>query len=186
MWSSRISLLRKRMALIIGVVAIFGILGCQPETRYKTLSFFFDGVPNPQKKDQAQSNNANNANKNAAEKVRYREHGPFAAKLCGGCHVPGTNNLIAPIEELCLRCHTTVVLTGKKKIHGPGASGGCKVCHEPHGSAYPYFLVADSKTFCLHCHNKSDIMKREVHQGQTVQCTTCHDAHSSDNEYLLK
>jgi len=95
-----------------------------------------------------------------------------------------TNKLLLPIEELCFKCH--VLDIAKKYVHGPLASGGCRVCHYPHGSAYSFLLVAESKEFCLYCHDKASILKRDVHQGMTEQCTTCHEAHSSDIEFLIK
>jgi predicted CXXCH cytochrome family protein len=96
----------------------------------------------------------------------------------------GTSRLILPIEELCVNCHSLDVR--KKYIHGPLASGGCKVCHQPHGSIHPFLLVSEPKEFCLSCHDRNAIAKNDAHKGVEAQCTTCHDAHSSDEEYLLK
>jgi predicted CXXCH cytochrome family protein len=157
--------------------------GCEGKSSYKVLSFFFDGVPLPGETNKA---GAKKEDPTAAanKKEIYREHGPYAAKQCEGCHVRGSNKLLFPIEELCLRCHAMNI--SKQYIHGPLASGGCKICHEPHGSRYPFLLVAEANVFCLYCHNKNDILKREVHKGMEEQCTVCHDAHSSDKQYLLK
>ena len=153
------------------------------EQKYKVLSFFFDGVPKPGEEDPSTKNPRERKQLSEAAGL-YGEHGPFAAKLCSGCHEAGSNELVLPIEELCLKCH--VLDLKKKKIHGPVASGGCRVCHNPHGSQYQYFLMDESKKFCLYCHRKEDVLKREVHRETTEQCTTCHSAHSSDNEFLLK
>jgi predicted CXXCH cytochrome family protein len=116
--------------------------------------------------------------------LQYKAHGPFAAKLCDACHNKRDNTLLMPIESLCLNCHHLNI--NKKYIHGPVASGGCRVCHDPHGSGYPFLLTAEPREFCPRCHDKSLIFAKEVHEGTTEQCTTCHDAHSSDMPNLLR
>ena len=160
------------------------ICGCTPttESQYKTLSFFFDGVPRPEEKRPETA-----ADKKKDEIVMgavFKEHGPYAAKRCEGCHVKGSNRLVLPKSELCFQCHTLDLR--KKHIHGPLASGGCTVCHQPHGSRYPFLLVAEPQEFCLYCHSKDDLERNDVHKGIEEQCTMCHDAHGSDNQYLLK
>lgn len=177
-WTARVT----ACALLL---VVFGLCGCAPQSRYKVLSVFFDGVPNPEliaKQESAKKKEDETAPMKA---VTYRMHGPYAARQCSGCHTPGSNVLILPRDKLCFRCH--VLDLSKKYVHGPVASGGCLMCHDPHGSAYPYFLIADPATFCLRCHNKKDIFKNEAHkQIDGEQCTVCHDAHSSNKEYLLK
>jgi len=157
--------------------------GCAPRSSYKVLSLFFDGVPDPDKKVQLQGSGNDNANARVSRST-YREHGPYAAKLCVGCHQRGTNALILPIEKLCFNCH--VIPTDKKHIHGPVASGGCKICHDPHGSSFPFLLASEPVKFCFYCHNEKDVARNEAHAGITGGCTQCHDAHKSDNKYLLK
>jgi predicted CXXCH cytochrome family protein len=152
---------------------------------YKILSFFIDGLPQPQKEKNAstESNAESTGSKGAV--ATYRDHGPYAANLCDACHIQsGSNELIMPIEQLCQSCH--VLNLKKKYVHGPVVAGGCRVCHDPHGSPYPYLLVSESKDFCYHCHSQLDIEKREVHKKATEACTFCHDAHASDNKYLLR
>jgi|SRR5208283_136747 len=155
-----------------------------PERRYAVLNFFFDGVPKPGGgKDAAAGAKGKGKEESAVMHMSAGEHGPYAAKMCNECHERASNALVLPVEELCMYCH---VLKTKKKIHGPLVSGGCRVCHQPHGSAYQFLLTAESKEFCLYCHNKKDILKREVHRTTDEECISCHDAHSSDNEFLLK
>jgi hypothetical protein len=38
----------------------------------------------------------------------------------------------------------------------------------------------------MYCHNRADVMRNAAHQGVETQCTQCHDAHSSNNAFLLK
>lgn len=163
------------------------LYGCEATTRYKVLSFFFDGVPEPGTETRETSVRASRKEGTTVTKEagsKYKEHGPYAARLCEGCHMRATNALVLPIEELCFKCHS--INLSRKYIHGPLASGGCKICHEPHGSIYPFLLVSEAKNFCIHCHEKAAIEKSEVHTGTEAQCTYCHDAHSSNYKYLLK
>lgn len=157
--------------------------GCDPQARYRTLSFFFDGVPEPRTAAPA-AGGAAPAQSGGAGASRYIQHGPYAARLCEGCHAPGGNKLIMRIEELCIHCHV-FDFTGKK-IHGPLASGGCTACHDPHGSINRFLLVSEARVFCLSCHDERDVRRRDVHGDASLECTDCHDAHSAPGRYLLK
>jgi predicted CXXCH cytochrome family protein len=178
------------IAALICCVALSFFAGCGGgASRYKVLSFFFDGVPTPEEEAAALANAGNGKKRlqkdTGLKKGEYKDHGPYAARECGACHVKSSNQLVMPIDQLCFKCHTLDI--SKKYVHGPLAAGGCRVCHLPHGSAYAFLLVSEPKDFCLYCHDKAGILRREVHQGaEEVQCTTCHDAHSSNIEYLLK
>jgi predicted CXXCH cytochrome family protein len=163
------------------------VYACAPTTQaqYRTLSFFFDGVPNPElKKAEQAAREAKDDTGLKGKKSKFTEHGPFAAKECSGCHQRGTNALVAPLEDLCFRCHQLDLKKGW--THGPVASGGCRVCHNPHSSGFPFLLMAKPSEFCYYCHNPNDVSRSEVHKGTTLQCTICHDAHSADNRFLLK
>jgi len=165
------------------------LAGCAPKTEsgYKLLSLFFDGVPKPGEgtsKDQPEEQGKGKEVSGEPVKSTYREHGPYAAKMCDGCHEPSTNVLVAPIDQLCFRCHN--LGTKKKYVHGPVASGGCRVCHDPHGSKYRFLLVAPAETFCFYCHDKKAIERSEIHSQISESCTSCHNAHMSDEKYLLK
>jgi predicted CXXCH cytochrome family protein len=172
----------RTIILLAILAALFS--GCAANTRYKVLSFFFDGVPPPGEVAGEAGKAGGKKGVATPEKPRFLEHGPYAARQCDGCHVRASNRLVLPIEELCFKCHSLDVR--KTYIHGPLASGGCNVCHDPHGSMYPFLLVAEAREFCLTCHDAKSIEKRDVHKGDRSQCTRCHDAHSSDRKYLLK
>jgi predicted CXXCH cytochrome family protein len=179
-------------ALIIALsccLMLFLLAGCEAKSSYKVLSFFFDGVPNPDEpvpeKGAARKQRLALAAEKGSKMGSYRDHGPYGAKRCEACHEKATNKLVMPVEQLCFKCHTFDVT--KKHVHGPLASGGCRVCHLPHGSSYDFLLVSDPKEFCLYCHDKTIILKSDIHrEAEGQQCTVCHDAHSSDTEYLLK
>lgn len=160
--------------------------GCNPTTRYEVLSFFIDGVPPPKPApDITSARDEKGAAAGRSREVGYREHGPYGAKLCSACHIAGAfNQLVAPREEICMRCHEFKL--DKKYLHGPLASGGCVACHDPHSSQYRYLLVSESDSFCFRCHEPQLVARNPVHAGVGEQCTQCHDAHMSDNEYLLR
>jgi predicted CXXCH cytochrome family protein len=94
------------------------------------------------------------------------------------------NALVAPGDELCFRCHD--LRLDKPYVHGPLASGGCLVCHDPHRSRYRALLVSASDGFCFHCHEASSLQPIRGHESGGERCTACHDAHMSDRPHLLK
>jgi predicted CXXCH cytochrome family protein len=172
-------LFRKSITVVV-LLCLFLLCGCAEKARYPLVSFFFDGVPvpgEPKAEVRVEKKEEIHKRKTAVE------HGPYGAKQCDGCHVAGSNVLVVPKDELCLRCH---VLDMKKNMHGPLASGGCEVCHQPHLSRYSYLLVSEPKEFCLYCHKAEDVFRNPVHKSGKEQCTVCHEAHGSDKAYLLK
>jgi predicted CXXCH cytochrome family protein len=174
------------IVLLVTVALPYGCSSGNPEVKYRILSFFFDGVPPPAGTGPEGSavGRKEDRKKDEPKKDIFMAHGPYAARLCNGCHIRGSNKLLMPIKELCFMCHTLDV--SKKYVHGPLAAGGCAVCHAPHGSNYAFYLVSESRDFCFYCHDKKAVFASNVHQGVSEECTVCHDAHSSDTEYLLK
>jgi predicted CXXCH cytochrome family protein len=161
-------------------------LGCNPTARHKALTIFFDGVPPPKAAEPPLATTPTPAvDRPTSRRVGYREHGPYAAKLCGACHdSASTNALVVPRDELCFRCHE--LEQDVKYVHGPLASGGCLVCHDPHSSKFAFLLVSESDGFCLGCHDRAALAPIEGHGDPESNCTNCHDAHGSDTKYLLK
>jgi predicted CXXCH cytochrome family protein len=159
---------------------------CSASTRHRVLTRFFDGVP-PLPSESSQEGPGAPAAAEAPRAGLGSDHGPYAAKMCGACHESATMNaLVAPRDELCLRCHTLPL--DVTYVHGPLASGGCLVCHDPHNSRYPALLVSDADGFCVHCHDPKAVAAVQAHQDLEpgTTCTTCHDAHGSDKPFLLK
>lgn len=181
-------------AVVLGAAWVLSA-GCSTARHHRVLSLFFDGVPEPEN-TVASDTPAVQANV-GRQLVRVGEHGPYAAKLCDSCHdSKATNALIVPREQLCNRCHE--LGEAKAFVHGPLASGGCMVCHDPHSSANRFLLVSASDGFCLHCHDRttlSDIGRGgggdgldtgNGHRGDAANCTDCHQAHMSDRKFLLR
>jgi predicted CXXCH cytochrome family protein len=160
-------------------------LACSSANRHRLLSIFFDGVP-PQGSGAAVAPpSAAESGGPAERQAAHSEHGPFAARLCQACHQTGAMNaLVAPGDELCFRCHD--LRLDKPYVHGPLASGGCLVCHDPHRSRYRALLVSASDGFCFHCHEASSLQPIRGHESGGERCTACHDAHMSDRPHLLK
>jgi predicted CXXCH cytochrome family protein len=177
----------KGRTVAIGICVAAALLAaCSPATRHKVLTTMFDGVP-PMKAPVSPGAEQPAAPGSAvlSQPVTSREHGPYAARQCDACHESGASNaLVAPREQLCFRCH--VFNLDKKYIHGPLASGGCLVCHDPHSSKDRYLLVSASGSFCLYCHERDAVGGIGAHHGLEENCTICHDAHMSDKKYLLK
>jgi len=174
--------IKKALPILVFVAAMIG--GCDATTRYNALRIFFDGVPTPEEARAARikKKGAKDMPRQAAPTAFA--HGPYAAKMCEGCHQRVTNALVAPIDELCFRCHA--FRSDGQWVHGPLASGGCRVCHDPHSSRYRFLLVSEPERFCFHCHDEKAVAAAEAHRGATRTCTACHDAHMADNRFLLK
>lgn len=160
-------------------------LGCNAGARYTVLSVFFDGVKPPPPEGETAAKQLAGAGATRSRHTGYREHGPYAAKLCNACHVAGTlSELVESREQLCLRCHELTL--DKKYVHGPLASGGCLACHDPHSSQYRYFLLSESDSFCFRCHESGALERIPAHANAGEECTGCHDPHMSDKKYLLR
>jgi predicted CXXCH cytochrome family protein len=173
----------------MGLAGAAVFTGCAAETRYQALSFLFDGVPAPRESSRDNSHQQKREPSPAHEpkafvQSGYSQHGPYAARLCEGCHQRGSNRLVRPAEDLCTYCHDITI--DRKRLHGPLASGGCTVCHDPHGSRNRYLLVSAPGDFCFYCHQRKEVFGREAHQDRETECTACHDAHGSGNEFLLR
>jgi len=177
----------KAACLVLGAAALFVAAalsaGCSTATHHRVLSIFFDGVPEAKA---AVGSDAPAVQASVGRQlVRPGEHGPYAAKLCDSCHnSKATNALVVPAEQLCSRCHE--LGDAKAFVHGPLASGGCLVCHDPHRSANRFLLVSATDGFCLQCHDRATLSPAEGHAGSATDCTHCHDAHMSDRKYLLR
>lgn len=128
-----------------------------------------------------------------SEKTRLNEktvHLPVEYGECLKCHKPHVspfeNLLRLEGKEMCYQCHDKSPFE-KKYIHKPVNDGRCNDCHQAHSSANPFLLTLSSPQLCFKCHplNSDLIAKHPGYKIDKVNCTLCHNAHSSNKENLL-
>ena len=163
--------------------------GCSSERRYKVLSFFFDGVPNPNApaagtQDEFAAQRAGGV----AIPIAYT-HKPYAENKCSACHENATGRFddFQKLESsICLRCHQDV--TDKYPVmHGPVAAAECNLCHVPHESSIPKLLRDTAPAVCVQCH-QSELLSPEPpeHLMADKSCLECHSGHGGAKHGLLK
>jgi len=185
-----------RAAATLGLVALasFCYLGCSPDTRYKVLSFFFDGVPKPGEEAGKTSDGepgregAGGAAAVVAPPAPASEHAPWKNHECFACHESESSLVVAPSGPgLCSKCHAEYARPNPADwVHGPVALGQCKMCHLPHKSDYLWLLTAPELDLCRRCHTEPDLMQWPFHRaGAGKPCHVCHDPHMAGNRLLL-
>ncbi len=168
---------------------------CDEETKYRNLSFFFDGVPLPASMDTTrQQMEADSAGmfadvpsdtliqKRTAPVIVNVIHPPYKEKKCALCHEgEGGQRLSQAQGILCATCHEQFQVM-PQYVHGPVAVGKCLVCHNPHITTRPRLLTRDNEEVCTFCHTTIDRTK-EYHQygEEGTLCYTCHSPHFSDD-----
>lgn len=168
--------------------------GCTTDRRYKVLSFFFDGVPDPA--EQARLAAAMAAGGNVGGRtadgrpILYFSHKPYEQQQCGSCH-SGQGALFRPdavdiSSSVCLKCHTNVI-DRFPVMHGPVAAVECLWCHAPHEADNKALLKEHSPGVCLQCHSRELLdSKPPEHQQANASCLDCHSAHGGEKHGLLR
>jgi predicted CXXCH cytochrome family protein len=184
----------------ISVLILLLFIGCSVEKQHKYLVMFFDGVDNvvvagPTISRDSLSRDAMAKRDNLMQKIRPDKytHKPYKERQCLNCHkqderatVKNLPELLAPLPDLCFKCHKDFRQT-YKYVHGPVAAGGCLKCHNQHYSSYPKLLTREGQQICTTCHLPSDVFKNRFHRNiEDVECTTCHNPHGSDRRYMLR
>ena len=128
------------------------------------------------------------------------KHGPTINWECMSCHQKSVDPVRVGFpaigtQELCLTCHQQEKEWLDKKVtHGPLRLGGCTLCHDPHGDNYKGQLWADGRReLCLSCHSN---MEKLIDPNRPVPyvhgiifgsgCLACHDAHATDQHFVLR
>lgn len=186
-----------KMILPFLSMAVFLIYlsGCSTTHNYKALSFFFDGVPNPDKETTIQSGDslsrtdsmaiAQNLVLNAPPQMQF--HPPYQDKECGTCHDQSNmGKFVESQPDLCYECHED--FSKKYKVlHGPVAGGQCTMCHNPHSSVNENLLTRTNQSLCLYCHESKQVMEAEQHLDiKDVNCTECHNPHGGEDRNVLR
>lgn len=168
----------------IGAAAAAVVLwaGCTvTNENYEVLSFFFDGVPDP---------NAPMLPGATAAQIRlsptYSVHEPFTEDRCADCH--GRRFNLTPADSpLCLNCHAEVP-NEQPLMHGPVAAVACLWCHTAHESPYPALLKRAPRDVCATCHDAALLSAERVPEHApeaTESCLDCHAGHGGTTRYFL-
>lgn len=206
--SSEVVILNRRLLSILlffGGGTAFCLVGCDRTTRYKVLTFFFEGVPSPDgnvsdaEKQPIIVTNTGDRQDIMNPEGRVVEPDRFGQRLssrhdfakdCAQCHTGGLSSgqqeLRKPLPDLCYSCHTDLHQEGDY-LHGPLNVGECIFCHDPHQSAYVHLQKSPQPQLCYQCHLKENIAVIPGHEEcLDGVCTDCHNPHSSADSKLLK
>ncbi len=145
---------------------------------YATLSFFFDGVPDPRV--------TGGPGGDATIALEVVVHAPYAEENCEACHRtnyrPSRND-----PGPCLSCHESLK-DEHRWTHGAVAGGACLWCHAPHESARKWLLRGPDRNICIQCHTATPLVSTSVpaHMDPTASCLECHYGHGGDDSLMLK
>jgi len=187
------------------VCAFFVFLGCDRQSRYKVLTFFFEGVPDPnavRAKAAVSVSTGIDENtktiiiekpKTPAELALYKQKHHSRHKFlkdCDKCHEgglrTGIKELRQPMPDLCYSCHKDFSRLGKY-LHGPINVGECVFCHDLHGTLYIKLQKEPQPKLCYNCHRRESISEIENHKKVLdLICTECHDPHVSSLPKMMK
>ncbi|MCB2153754.1 cytochrome c3 family protein [bacterium] len=188
-----------RSAWLAGLVMSLSVLlvACAPTTRYRVLSFFFDGVPVPEGVENGRPGDMEYASTSltpfevsmramreqrgpieSPQPVFLSIHQPVAENKCIQCHDPRQSFEEMPRDaSLCDRCHEDQ-RREEGWDHGPINIGTCVPCHNPHQSQYEHLLQEPIPDLCLYCHRADLADDEEYHDVPNLDdCTACHDPH---------
>ncbi len=172
-----------------------GILfSCSAQKNYKTLSLFFDGVPNPEEKASTINYNAPGISTDTLgeaidstriiSKIIY--HSPYQSKGCDFCHDRSSvGTMILDEPDLCYQCHEN--FSDVYPItHGPVDGGFCTECHNPHSGKEDGLLRDKVNNLCFYCHNVEELSEFDMHrEGDDFLCTDCHSPHGGESSLMF-
>ena len=183
-----------RLPYFLMVVLLVSLAGCSTTHHYKLLSFFFDGVPNPEKSATGQSEIFLSGKDSAlAQDLIVKQvpqnhlHLPYQSRECTSCHDKDKmGKLVKPLPELCYACHDD--FSKKYKVlHGPVESGECTSCHSPHMSVNEKLLIRTNQALCFDCHDSKEVLANDTHKDiKDTNCTKCHQPHGGADKTFLR
>jgi predicted CXXCH cytochrome family protein len=183
---------------LVGIGALMTACSTIPENKYEWLSFFFDGVPDPNAVDsQAETVQVGHsaivelgAGYSTQPISTVTIHEPYEKRNCQSCHESAfSQNLLVARNELCFTCHFEGGIR-ETLTHAPVLSGDCWVCHDPHQSNSKFLLTREEPEMCLQCH---DGVTMDIPAGHSNvpeinmnSCSQCHDPHGNNNDAYLR
>lgn len=184
-------------ALVMSILTL--AIACSQANRFRILSFFFDGVPQPgsQASDVAPADGGGRPDGKPAEEPFQSQqiarapvqhaHPPYKQGRCGTCHNVEDGQLFkSPQEGLCSTCHGPLT-RDPIYLHGPVAANDCLFCHHHHASPYSKILLREPNETCGQCHDPEDLTEGVHHATiERETCIACHDPHGGDNKLFLK
>ena len=147
----------RRRLLGVGLAVVLLLVGCGTQERYRVLSFFFDGVPDPNAPPASagEEETGDYVGRPAdAKGLTYYRHKPYDENKCDACHRSTGGQMMefsALDDSICAGCHPGTT-TQYRYMHGPVATGQCRVCHLPHESTVPHLLKSAPAVLCTTCH----------------------------------
>ena len=179
-----------RVAGLLVLISAVGWMGCgTPQERYQVLSFFFDGVPDPDAPKGVVDPRLMATTGPAVMQVKIvSRHKPYVDNQCNSCHRSATGIVTEFTDTYkgCVRCHKTV-MTDYPRMHGPVARGLCGWCHTGHESTQLALLKDTPIKVCTQCHDNATLgSKPQQHNDGVSSCLSCHFGHGGKEEFLLK
>lgn len=168
------------------------LVSCSSTTRYRVLSFLFDGVKPPQELVEAQEVAAA-TQPTATTRPAFLEDGvaamgsrhvPFGIEDCRLCHDTETGFSLQNVTaEACYNCHGETA-RAEGWDHGPISLNSCTPCHNAHESPYPHLLTQPMPDLCLFCHTPIKDGGEYYHPNLGIRlevdmgnCSACHNPH---------
>ena len=186
-----------RTVLGVGAALLVAVLlacGCSAESRYRTLSFFFDGVPDPNAPPGSAAARGEADEFGPTAVIKAYIHKPYAeamedSRKCGVCHEGasgGYENFQAVGSDTCLKCHKDK-LTQYPVMHGPVVAVECSLCHAAHESTVPGMLNFPAPQVCVQCHDRDLLSPNPPeHLAADSKCLSCHYGHGGPQHKLLR
>ena len=178
---------------VLLAAGLFLLSQCSPSGK-SLLTFFFDGVPEPDStevtvpgSEAVPADSANLAMDDSAPgSPMVFVHYPYGERECAACHDQRSlGTMVEPQPGLCYSCHEDLG-TRYQYLHGPVAGGYCTSCHDPHRSGKEKLLKFTGDQLCFHCHKPESVYKNEMHMDlEGMVCVDCHNPHGGEDKYIF-